>query len=427
MSKAIKVAQLSKAYQLGEIGTGTISNDLKRFWASVRGKEDPFMKIGEVNDREVKSKSGVVWSLRDIDFDVEQGDAVGIIGRNGAGKSTLLKLLSRVTSPTSGSIKIRGRVSSLLEVGTGFHPELTGRENIYLNGAILGMRKSEIKQRFDEILAFSGVERYVDTPVKRYSSGMYLRLAFAVAAHLESEILVVDEALAVGDAEFQQKCLGKMGEVSKGQGRTVLFVSHQLNSIASLCNNCILLSKGELKRYGPTSRIISEYLQHEKRDDHVWVRTDTKYDVRQFTPLKLAVVNSELQEKDTLKNDKPIGIYIEGNVEVLETGFCVGFAVYDSLNNLLFWCQNTDKERSEWLEITKGVNKLVGWIKPHLLNEGDYRVEMMSSIHYKEWFARPEYNAPVIYFSIRGGLSKSNHWMEARPGIMAPIADFEKL
>ena len=203
MPKVIKVENLSKAYQLGTFGTGTISQDLERYWARLRGKEDPFLKIGETNDRAVKGTSDVVWSLKDLDFEIEQGDAVGIIGRNGAGKSTLLKLLSRVTSPTTGSIKIKGRIASLLEVGTGFHPELTGRENIFLNGAILGMRKAEIKRKFDEIVDFSGVERYVDTPVKRYSSGMYVRLAFAVAAHLESEILIIDEVLAVGDAEFQ--------------------------------------------------------------------------------------------------------------------------------------------------------------------------------------------------------------------------------
>ena len=260
MAKAIKVENLSKAYQLGDFGTGTISRDLERFWARMLGKEDPFLKIGEVNDRTVKSQTNVVWSLKDINFEVEQGDAVGIIGRNGAGKSTLLKILSRVTSPSTGSIKVKGRIASLLEVGTGFHPELTGRENIYLNGAILGMRKAEIKRKFDEIVDFAGVDRYVDTPVKRYSSGMYVRLAFAVAAHLESEILVVDEVLAVGDAEFQKKCLGKMGEVSKGEGRTVLFVSHNMASIMQLCNHGIYLDKGKLHLQGTVDTIISEYL-----------------------------------------------------------------------------------------------------------------------------------------------------------------------
>jgi lipopolysaccharide transport system ATP-binding protein len=261
MAKAIKVENLSKAYQLGDFGTGTISRDLERFWARVRGKEDPFLKIGEVNDRTTRGESDIVWSLKDLNFDIEQGDAVGIIGRNGAGKSTLLKILSRVTSPTTGTIKVKGRIASLLEVGTGFHPELTGKENIYLNGAILGMRKAEIKRKFDEIVDFAGVERYIDTPVKRYSSGMYVRLAFAVAAHLESEILIVDEVLAVGDAEFQKKCLGKMGDVSKGEGRTVLFVSHNMGSIRQLCNSTILLSNGQIIKQGNVDEILTIYLK----------------------------------------------------------------------------------------------------------------------------------------------------------------------
>jgi lipopolysaccharide transport system ATP-binding protein len=247
MATAIKVENLSKIYRLGEIGTGTISRDIERFVKTkILKQEDPFLKIGETNDRATKGASDLVYSLKDINFEIEQGDAVGIIGRNGAGKSTLLKILSRVTSPTTGKINIKGRVASLLEVGTGFHPELTGRENIYLNGAILGMRKREIDRKLDEIIDFSGVERYIDTPVKRYSSGMYVRLAFAVAAHLESEILIVDEVLAVGDAEFQKKCLGKMGEVSKGEGRTVLFVSHNMAAVQNLCVKGILLENGEV-------------------------------------------------------------------------------------------------------------------------------------------------------------------------------------
>ena len=245
MSTAIKVENLSKIYRLGEIGTGTISRDLERwFKMRVLQKEDPFLKIGESNDRSKKGSSDLVYSLKDINFEINQGDAVGIIGRNGAGKSTLLKILSRVTTPSTGRINIKGRVASLLEVGTGFHPELTGRENIYLNGAILGMRKKEIDRKLEEIIDFSGVERYIDTPVKRYSSGMYVRLAFAVAAHLESEILIVDEVLAVGDAEFQKKCLGKMGEVSKGEGRTVLFVSHNMASVLQLTNKSLVLESG---------------------------------------------------------------------------------------------------------------------------------------------------------------------------------------
>lgn len=260
MSIAIKVENLSKQYRLGQIGTGTISHDLNRWWHRVRGNEDPYLKIGEANDRTQKGSSDYVWALQDINFEVKQGDAVGIIGRNGAGKSTLLKILSKTTAPTTGSIKIQGRIASLLEVGTGFHPELSGRDNIFLNGAILGMNKQEIKKKFDEIVDFSGVERYIDTPVKRYSSGMYVRLAFGVAAHLESEILIVDEVLAVGDAEFQKKCLGKMNDVSKGEGRTVLFVSHNMNSMIDLCSAGLLLSNGHVLERGFIREVVEKYI-----------------------------------------------------------------------------------------------------------------------------------------------------------------------
>lgn len=262
MSKVvIKAENISKQYRLGLVGTGTVKDDLKRWWYNLRGKEDPFLKIGEANDRSSKGESDYVWSLRDINFEINQGDSVGIIGRNGAGKSTLLKILSQVTQPTTGKIYTKGRIASLLEVGTGFHPEMTGRENIYLNGAILGMRKHEITRKFDEIVAFSGVERYIDTPVKRYSSGMYVRLAFAVAAHLESEILIVDEVLAVGDAEFQKKCLGKMNDVSKGEGRTVLFVSHNMAAVKSLCNRGIVLENGYKAFDGYVNESIDFYSQ----------------------------------------------------------------------------------------------------------------------------------------------------------------------
>jgi lipopolysaccharide transport system ATP-binding protein len=261
---SIKVENLSKAYQLGQIGTGTISRDLERWYARIRGKEDPFLRIGEINNQNTKSESDIVWSLKDINFEIEQGDAVGIIGRNGAGKSTLLKILSKITSPTTGKISGNGRIASLLEVGTGFHPELSGRENIFLNGAILGMRKKEIIRKLDEIVDFAGIERYLDTPVKRYSSGMYVRLAFAVAAHLESEILIVDEVLAVGDAEFQKKCLGKMNDVSKGEGRTVLFVSHNMLAINAFCKTGILLKDGTLHFKGTVSEVISKYITDAK-------------------------------------------------------------------------------------------------------------------------------------------------------------------
>lgn len=258
---AIEFDHVGKQYRLGLVSTGTFSDDLTRWWTmNIRHKEDPFLKIGETNDRTKKGESRFVWALKDINFNVEQGDVVGIIGKNGAGKSTLLKLLSRVTTPTIGEIRARGRIASLLEVGTGFHPEMTGRENIYLNGAIMGMTKQEITRKLDEIVDFSGCERYIDTPVKRYSSGMTVRLGFAIAAHLEPEILVVDEVLAVGDAEFQKKAIGKMQDVSKGQGRTVLFVSHNMDSMLNLCNNGVLLENGCVKYMGDIRSTVSEYL-----------------------------------------------------------------------------------------------------------------------------------------------------------------------
>jgi lipopolysaccharide transport system ATP-binding protein len=264
MSVVIKVESLSKQYRLGQVGTGTISHDVNRWWHKIRGKEDPYLKIGESNDRTVKGDSDYVWALKDINFEVKQGEVLGIIGRNGAGKSTLLKILSRTTAPTTGSVKIKGRVASLLEVGTGFHPELSGRDNIFLNGAILGMTRREIKSKFDEIVDFAGVERYIDTPVKRYSSGMYVRLAFAVAAHLEPEILIVDEVLAVGDAEFQKKCLGKMKDVSVNQGRTVLFVSHNMAAVKQLCTKGIVMLHG-ISRFSGTQYDAVNFYQNARQ------------------------------------------------------------------------------------------------------------------------------------------------------------------
>ena len=263
MSTVIKVENVSKLYSLKDVGVATIKSDLKRSWAKLRGKEDPAFLLAESNDRTSKGLSDFVWALKDINFEVKQGEVLGILGKNGAGKSTLLKILSRVAAPTTGQIKMKGRLASLLEVGTGFHPDLSGRENIFLNGSILGMTKAEIKKNFDEIVDFSGIDRYIDTPVKRYSSGMYVRLAFAVSAYLESEILIVDEVLAVGDAEFQKKCLGKMKDVS-GQGRTVLFVSHNLGAVQNLCTSCLYLINGQIEEQGPTSKVIESYLSENK-------------------------------------------------------------------------------------------------------------------------------------------------------------------
>ena len=258
----LKIENLSKQYRLGTVGTGTISHDLNRWWHAMRGKEDPYLKIGESNDRSTKGESEYVWALKDINFEVKRGEVLGIIGKNGAGKSTLLKILSKVTGPTTGSIKFNGRIASLLEVGTGFHPELTGKENVYLNGAILGMTKAEISAKYDEIIAFSGCERYIETPVKRYSSGMKVRLAFAVAAHLEPDILIVDEVLAVGDAEFQKKAIGKMQDISAEGGRTVLFVSHDMEAVKQLCSKVLVLKNGQIEFQGEVNKGVDLYLNY---------------------------------------------------------------------------------------------------------------------------------------------------------------------
>jgi lipopolysaccharide transport system ATP-binding protein len=258
MSIIISVENLSKVYRLGQISTGTLTNDLKVWWAKKRGLPNPMLKIGQENFSNKDDE--VLWALRNVSFSIEQGEVLGIIGHNGAGKSTLLKILSRVTSPSEGWVKVKGRIASLLEVGTGFHPELTGRENIYLNGAIMGMTKNEVMRKFDEIVTFAEVEKFIDTPVKRYSSGMYVRLAFAVAAHLDPEILLVDEVLAVGDAEFQKKCLGKMGDVAN-QGRTILFVSHNMAAVSNICKKGMIISKGKCIYWGQANDAVQEYLQ----------------------------------------------------------------------------------------------------------------------------------------------------------------------
>ena len=335
MSTAIKVENLSKIYRLGEIGTGTISRDLERWYKTkLLGKEDPFLKIGESNDRSKKGASDIVYSLKDINFEIEQGDAVGIIGRNGAGKSTLLKILSRVTTPTTGKINIKGRVASLLEVGTGFHPELTGRENIYLNGAILGMRKREIDRKLEEIIDFSGVERYIDTPVKRYSSGMYVRLAFAVAAHLESEILIVDEVLAVGDAEFQKKCLGKMGEVSKGEGRTVLFVSHNMAAVKGLCNRSVILGNGLVVFEGDTNSGVDYYLHSNKFNGFIGHYENEIIKETGFLSIFLNDKNNIIRTE--FGYDELIIIRIKVNVAEKHLNAYVGFRVIDRNECIIF-------------------------------------------------------------------------------------------
>lgn len=302
----LKAENISKQYRLGLVGTGTLSHDLNRFWHQIRGKEDPYLKVGAVNDRSSKAKEDYVWALRDINFEVEQGEVLGIIGKNGAGKSTLLKILSRVTSPTTGVIKTKGRIASLLEVGTGFHPELTGRENVFLNGAILGMTRAEINAKLDEIVDFSGCEMYIDTPVKRYSSGMKVRLAFAVAAHLEPDILVVDEVLAVGDAEFQKKAVGKMQDISTGDGRTVLFVSHNMESIQQLCTRCVILENGKTIFQGDVDAAISKYLALNKKEETL----DFPLNIKQLTILDFKVLDHRNSKVKALLLGKPCSIVI---------------------------------------------------------------------------------------------------------------------
>lgn len=334
MSTIIQVEGLSKLYRLGNTGTGTISHDLNRWFSRLRGKEDPFAKVGAENDRTGASDNPYVWSLKDVSFEVQQGDAIGIIGRNGAGKSTLLKVLSRVTSPTSGTIKIGGRVASLLEVGTGFHPELTGRENIFLNGAILGMRKSEINSKLEEIVDFAGVKRYLDTPVKRYSSGMYVRLAFAVAAHLEPEILIVDEVLAVGDAEFQKKCLGKMQDVSRNSGRTVLFVSHNMAAVKSLCNKGIILSHGKVDFQGSSADCVNRYMSSGQENDAHYLASGPE---KAFQEIAITDIEAKQRKAFGFEESVVLNLRLGASVRQLQQqGYVMGFRVKDKMERIVF-------------------------------------------------------------------------------------------
>lgn len=334
MPPVIKVENLGKQYRIGEVGTGTLSHDLNRWWARMRGKEDPFSKIGEINDRTKKGESEYVWALKDINFEVKQGEVLGIIGRNGAGKSTLLKILSKVTKPSTGRIKTKGRIASLLEVGTGFHPEMTGRENVFLNAAIMGMHRQEIKNKFDEIVDFAGVERYIDTPVKRYSSGMYVRLAFGVAAHLEPEILIVDEVLAVGDAEFQKRALGKMKEVSDSEGRTVLFVSHNMAAIKQLCTKTILMQNGGIVFEGKTNDGIDQYLKSNQYDGYTGIYTNDS--IEKSGIVSLVLVDGNKVNKTEYGFDEPITIKIKIKIEEKHLTAHLGFRVVDKNERVIF-------------------------------------------------------------------------------------------
>ena len=336
MSKDVilKAENISKQYRLGQVGTGTLSHDLNRWWHQVRGKENPYLKIGDTNDRSTKGESDYVWALQNINFEVERGEVLGIIGKNGAGKSTLLKILSKVTAPTTGSIKFGGRIASLLEVGTGFHGEMTGRENIFLNGAILGMTKKEIASKLDEIIDFSGCERYIDTPVKRYSSGMYVRLAFAVAAFLDPEILIIDEVLAVGDAEFQKKAIGKMQDISKMGGRTVLFVSHNMAAIKQLCTKIIMLENGSVIFEGNTNDGIDYYLKSNQYQGYIGNYVNENIEESGFVNLALVDKNNGIRTEFGF--DEPITIKIKVKVAKQHLNAHIGFRVVDRNERIIF-------------------------------------------------------------------------------------------
>lgn len=422
----IKVEDLSKQYRLGQVGTGTLSHDLNRWWHKIRGKEDPYLKIGDVNDRAKRGHSEYVWALQDINFAVEQGEVLGIIGKNGAGKSTLLKILSKVTGPTTGSIKAKGRIASLLEVGTGFHQELTGRENIYLNGTILGMTKVEVSKKLDEIVDFAGVERYLDTPVKRYSSGMMVRLGFAVAAHLEPEILIVDEVLAVGDAEFQKKAVGKMKEVSSQGGRTVLFVSHNMGSIQKLCTQVILLKKGEIYFQGKTEDAVEEYLKSADGNSTIssWYKCNVAVlnqcpkDVLEIKSIKILNLSEKTQPIKS-GDDLMFELKIKLKKKIASPAFV--FSVKDRLGVELFRLSNLPISGFPLNELEKRDSiKLTLFNLP--LVKGSYFIDI-GFVHEKiEWFFNAEnlitlnvegsdiYNSGFILDNSRGRIWVNHKW-----------------
>lgn len=365
----IRAEGVSKKYRLGVIGYGTLRQDIQSWWARLRGRDDPNSAVSFVENQ--TGTSGDFWALKDVSFEISQGDVVGVVGRNGAGKSVLLKLLSRVTAPTSGIIKLKGRVASLLEVGTGFHPELTGRENIYLNGAILGMSKKEVSRKFDEIVSFSEIEKFIDTPVKRYSSGMYVRLAFAVAAHLEPEILIVDEVLAVGDAQFQKKCIGKMEEVGK-EGRTVLFVSHNMGAVKSMCNKGIMLSKGEIKRIGDVSEVINEYFS----EGYVCEATvEYEDDPDKLIYIKkVSIINNDGNYSAEIDMLKPFRIELEYVVNDDISSVEVGCSIFAHSGEHLIDTADHDLNKERLGKRKRGLNKTSVEIPGHLLNSGEYTI-----------------------------------------------------
>jgi lipopolysaccharide transport system ATP-binding protein len=418
----ISVENLSKSYQLGVINTGTFRGDTQRWWAKVRGLPDPLLKIGE---KDHGNRIGeTLWALTDVNFLVQQGEALGIIGRNGAGKSTLLKILSRVTAPTSGEIKVKGRIASLLEVGTGFHPELTGRENIFLNGAILGMKKSEIVRKFDEIVDFSGVEQFIDTPVKRYSSGMYVRLAFAVAAHLEPEILIVDEVLAVGDADFQKKCLGKMGEVTH-EGRTVLFVSHNMQAIRKLCKTCFLLNHGGIELLGSVDDVINRYLS----DNIVIDSQETIASIIANLPpdpafqfRNIILLQNGITIGSMVGNGMSLEIEIEYRVLRPNKGLRVFFDLCDQEGTLLFRSFN-DEQYDEIPNVLPGTYKSKAIIPANLLSPISYELIIYATI-YNERYCVPRNGFHFLINVERTGKANQAYLHEPIRGKLTPFVSW---
>jgi len=379
---AIKIENLSKQYRLGVVGTGTLSHDLKRWWTvNVRGMEDPYLKIGETNDRSVRGNSEYVWALKDINLDIKQGDVVGIVGRNGAGKSTLLKILSKVTKPTTGTVQYKGRIASLLEVGTGFHPEMTGRENIYMNGSIMGMSKSEITRKLDEIVTFAGVERFIETPVKRYSSGMTVRLGFAIAAHLEPEILVVDEVLAVGDTEFQKKAIGKMQDVSKGDGRTVLFVSHNMQAVNTLCKTGIFLNNGNVMAVDSATQIVRLYNEENETSFTRWSGSEGDDNARLLETL------IDLNDGD-LFTDMPVTVNITYQVIKPTKNLVVGFHLKSEYDYELAYTIKGDYDISISSTAEPGIYTETFIIPPYSLTKGNYYVRIDFGIHDVKFITR---------------------------------------
>jgi lipopolysaccharide transport system ATP-binding protein len=380
--EVIRVENLSKLYDLGQVGTSTISKDLNRWWARVRGKDDPYSKIGHVNDR---TKSAVkhesVWALKDIDFSIDQGDVVGIIGRNGAGKSTLLKIISRITTPTKGAVKLKGRIASLLEVGTGFHPEMTGRENIFMNGTLLGMTRSEIQSKLSDIVDFAGVAKYIDTPVKRYSSGMQVRLGFAVAAFLETEILIVDEVLAVGDAEFQAKAIGKMKEVSTSSGKTVLFVSHNMAAVKSLCQNTIVFSKGMVLGRWESERAIKNYLENfTSMSDLISLENLLENDIDPAITYHCIDILQNGAATNEYHTDEPIEFFIQYSIKQPLHGFRLYAEIFDD-NGVLIVKSFFDEANDMGTFMEVGIYKSILVIPEDLLVEANYKVVLYTTLH----------------------------------------------